>query len=360
MPGPFCCPKSTAYLGRLENFNGSIISSAKRFPEIADPLPRFAQHFMTANSSLKDHAIAPHLALLLVQVMFGTWPIVGKVALRSMSSASLVSLRIFGAAVVFTLLQRKLGELRQPPGRVLVWLILSSLLGVTLNQFIFVKGLSLTTAINATLLVTTIPVFTLVISIILGYDRASLRHFLGIALAAAGVVYLVDPWRADFTANTTLGNLLLIASSLCYGAYIAVSRNLFRRYGALNVITWIFQIAALTALPIAAYSWTTSGVGTVSPGLLLAVAYIILVPTVGAYYLNSWAIMRVPPSVVAVYIYLQPLMAFGLAPLVLGESWNSRTIVACGLIFSGVAIVTIRSRSRAVEEISEHPDALTR
>jgi drug/metabolite transporter (DMT)-like permease len=68
--------------------------------------------------------------------------------------------------------------------------------------------------------------------------------------------------------------------------------------------------------------------------------------------------MRVSPSVVAIYIYLQPLLAFGLAPLVLGESLNSRTIVACALIFSGVAVVTIRARSRAAEEVSEHPDAL--
>ena len=315
---------------------------------------------MTANSSLKNHASAPHLALLLVQIMFGTWPILGKVALRSMSSTSLVCLRIFGAAIIFTLLQRKLGELWQLPRRVLAWLVLSSLLGVSLNQFIFVKGLSLTTAINSTLLITTIPVFTLVVSILLGYDKASLRHFLGIMLAAGGVVYLVDPWRADFSAQTTLGNLLLVASSFSYGAYIAVSRNLFRRFGALTVITWIFQLAALTAIPVAAYTGSTEGLKIPSTGLLLAVVYIILVPTVGSYYLNSWAITRVPPSVVAVYIYLQPLLAFGLAPLVLGESWNSRTIVACALIFAGVAVVTIRSRSRAVEEISEHPDALAR
>jgi drug/metabolite transporter (DMT)-like permease len=312
------------------------------------------------SASFKDRSVAPHVALVAVQLMFGTWPILGKMVLRSMSSTSLVGLRIVAAAVVFSLLQRKLGDLRRLPGRVLAWLVLSSLLGVGLNQLIFVKGLALTTAINASLLITTIPVFTLAVSIALGYDRATLRHFLGIALAAAGVIYLVDPWRATFTAETTVGNLLLIASSFSYGAYIAVSRDLFRRYGALKVITWIFQIAALMTLPIAAYVWGVEGLGGFSLRLWLAVAYVILVPTVGAYYLNSWAITRVSPSVVAVYIYLQPLLAFGLAPLVLGESWNSRTIAACALIFSGVAVVTIRSRSLAIEEVSEHPDALTR
>ena len=314
---------------------------------------------MRSSSSNTDRAITPHLALIAVQVMFGTWPIFGKIALRSMSSASLVGFRIFGAAIVFSLLQRKLKELFQLPKRVMAWLVLSSLLGVVVNQLLFVKGLSLTTAINATLLTTTIPVFTLAVSIALGYDRLSLRHILGIALAAGGVIYLVDPLRANFSAQTTLGNILIIANSFSFGAYIAVSRDLFRRYGALNVITWIFLIGALVTLPIAGYAWSTDELQTVPPAVWLSVGYIILAPTVGAYYLNSWAITRVSPSVVAIYIYLQPLLAFGLAPLVLGESWNSRTLVACALIFAGVAVVTIRSRSRAIEEVSEHPDALT-
>ncbi len=310
---------------------------------------------MQTGSKLREHAVAPHVALIMVQVMFGTWPIFGKVALRSMSSTSLVGFRIFGAALVLTILQRRLGQLFRLPKRVLAWLLLSSLLGVVLNQLLFVKGLSLTTAINAVLLTTTIPVFTLIVSIALGYERASLRHFSGILLAAAGVIYLVDPWRASFTAQTTVGNLLLVANSFCYGAYIAVSRDLFRRYGALNVITWIFLVGALVSLPIAAYAWSGEGLMSLPLNVWLLVGYIILVPTVGAYYLNSWAITRVPPSVVAVYIYLQPLLAFGLAPVVLGESWNSRTIVACLLIFVGVAVVTIRNRTMAAEESSELP-----
>jgi drug/metabolite transporter (DMT)-like permease len=308
--------------------------------------------------AFKDRHVTPHLALVAVQIMFGTWPIFGKIALRSVSSLSLVGFRIVGAAIIFSLLRRKLSALRQLPKRVLAWLLLLTLLGVVINQLLFVKGLSLTTAINATLITTTIPVFTLAVSIVLGYDRASLRNVLGIGLAAVGVIYLVDPSRASFSPQTTLGNLLLIICSGSYGAYIASSRDLFRRYGALNVITWIFLLAALITLPIAAFAWSNEGLQTISTGVWLWITYIVLVPTVGAYYLNAWAITRVTPSVVAIYTYLQPLLAFGVAPVVLGESWNSRTIVACALIFAGVAVVTIRNYSRAVEEVSEHPDAL--
>lgn len=313
---------------------------------------------MDAKRQMRDRGFAPHLALIAVQLMFGTWPIVGKVALRSMSSTSLVALRVVGAAVAFMLLQVKLDQLRKMPARDLGWLVLCSMLGIALNQLLFVKGLALTTVINATLLGTTIPVFTLVVSIAFGYDRISLRRTLGIVLAASGVFYLVNPLRADFSVQTNTGNLLIVANCLLYGAYIALSKDLFKRYGALNVITWMFCIGSLAILPFGAYAMSGDNLETLPASVWLAVVYIILVPTLGAYYLNAWALTRVSPGTVATYIYLQPLIAFGLAPLILGESFNSRIFVASLLIFAGVGVVIKRGRSQAVKQVAERPDAL--
>jgi len=299
---------------------------------------------MSSNASTTSHAIKPHLALIAVQVMFCSNFIVGKIVLRSISSLSLGGIRICGAAIIFTIMQRNVSGLWKLPKRVIAWLLLSGLLGIVINQLLFIKGLSLTTAINATLLSTTIPVFALAASIALGHERKQFRHLVGIVLAVLGVVYLVDPARASFSAETTLGNILCAISSLFYGAYIAVSRNLVRRYGALRVTTWIFQLSAIVTLPIAVYSWSGAGLESIAGETWMAIGYIVLVPTVIAYYLNALALGLVPPSVVAIYIYMQPLLAFGIAPLVLGEKWNSRTIVASALIFAGVGVVTIGRR----------------
>ena len=312
----------------------------------------------TSKVQIRDHGIAPHRALIAVQLIFGTWPIVGKVALRGMSSSGLVAFRVVGAAMVFVLLRGKLGELRKLPVKDLALLTLCSMLGITINQLLFVKGLSLTTVINSVLLGTTIPVFTLIVSIALGYDRISLRRVMGILLAAGGVLYLVDPWRAEFSPQTTMGNLLIVICAFSYAAYIAISKNLFKRYGALNVITWMFAIGSLVTAPIGGYALSNDSLSTAGVWVWLAVVYIILVPTVAAYYLNAWALTRVTPSTVATYIYLQPLIAFGLAPLLLGEKLSSRTLIACVLIFVGVGIVIRRGRSRAAKEVIERPDAL--
>ncbi len=119
-----------------------------------------------------------------------------------------------------------------------------------------------------------------------------------------------------------------------------------------------FLVGALVTVPVGIYSLQQENLGVFTAGIWLLIAIIIIFPTVGAYYLNAWALTKVPPSTVAIYIYLQPLIAFGFAPLLIGEEFNSRTVVAAILIFAGVAVVTRRGRSRAIREISEHPDAL--
>ena len=307
-----------------------------------------------------SNSSAPHMALLAVQVIFGTWPVMGKIALRAVPSTGLVAIRVGGAAAAFLLLLGLRGRLAVPERRDLARLVLYSLLGVVLNQFLYVKGLSLSTAVNAALLNATIPVFTLLVGAFLGKDRLTARVTVGTLVAAAGVVYLIDPLRASLGGDTMRGNLALVANTFCYGAYLAVSQDVFRRYGALTAMTWVFAFGCIATVPVGGFYLSQVPVQNLGWVTWLSVAYIILVPTVGAYYLNAWALERVAASTVAVYIYLQPLIAFAVAPLVLGadEQWGPRTWVAAALIFAGVAVVTLRKRSRVMEEISEHPDAL--
>ncbi len=314
---------------------------------------------MSASTPPPPDSYKPHLALVAVQLFFGTWPIIGKLVLRVLPSTGLVAFRIVGAAIAFVILRRIVGgSLRIPRRSDYARLALYSLLGVVLNQFLYVKGLALSTAINATILGTTIPIATLLVSLLLGYERASARVLFGMAIAAAGVLYLVNPLHADLSHDKIIGNLLLVLNTFAFGAYIAISQDMIKRYGALTVITWVFIFASLAALPIGSYQLASTPLSHLGAHVWLAVAYIILVPTVGAYYLNAWALGRVAPSIVAIYIYLQPLIAFALAPLVLGEQVSSRTGIAALLIFAGVALVTLGGRSRAVEEVSERPEAL--
>ena len=102
------------------------------------------------------------------------------------------------------------------------------------------------------------------------------------------------------------------------------------------------MVGLIITIPVGIYSLQQDNLSAIGPGTWLIVALIIIFPTVVAYYLNAWALTKVPPSTVAVYIYLQPLIAFGFAPLLLGEQFSWRTAIAAILIFAGVGIVSYK------------------
>jgi drug/metabolite transporter (DMT)-like permease len=74
------------------------------------------------------------------------------------------------------------------------------------------------------------------------------------------------------------------------------------------------------------------------------VLYIAIGATASPYLLNAWALARVNPSTVAVYVYLQPLIGFLLAVIFLGENIDLKFVVAASLVFVGVFLATWRRR----------------
>ncbi len=262
----------------------------------------------------------------------------------------MVAFRIGGAALAFVVLQAfSANGLRLEKKSHYAWFALYSLLGVVLNQILFINGLSLTTATNTSLLAVLIPIFALLVSIVLTLDKLSARKIFGIVLAAAGVVYLIDPSKASFSSETTRGDLMIIVNCFFYACYIAVSKNLIQKYGALKSMAWLFLFGSIISVPIGIYSIRTADLASVPNLTWLAIAQIIVFPTILAYYLNAFALTRVAPSVVAIYIYLQPLIGFTSAVIFLDEHFSMRTVFAAVLIFSGLFLVTRQPKTNPAD-----------
>jgi drug/metabolite transporter (DMT)-like permease len=287
-----------------------------------------------------------HLALVLVQVMFASLAVLGRVVLPVVPAGVLVTFRIVGAAAALLLVQaaRRGPWLRDP--RVLTRLALAGLLGVTANQSLFLFGLRHTTAVNATILVTTVPVFTVLGSLLLRLERPSPLKLAGIALAALGAIYLVDPGRLSLGPGEALGNLLILIGMLCYAAYFLVSKPIVARHDPITVSAYVMLFAALGVMPIGVPALAGAELHGISAPVWWMVGYIVLFPTISTYFLNMWALKRASSNTVATFIYLQPLFAALSAPGVLGESIGGRTIVAGVVIFSGLGLVIFAERAQ--------------
>lgn len=289
---------------------------------------------------------AAHAALLATQVCFSTLPVAAKYyVFPYVPPAGLVLLRAAGGALAFAVLARLGGARPISDRRDLARLALYAALGVAANQLLFVEGLSRTTPVNAQLISTTIPAFTLMFGVLLGAERLGAARVAGIALAAAGAVYLVGPDRAAFAPETTLGNAMVVANSLVYSLYLVLAKPILAREHSVTVMAWVFAFGSVLVAPFGGASLAASGALATAPASAWAgVAFVVLVPTVASYWLSAWALARASPSVVAVYVYLQPFLTALFAVGLHGERLDPRAVPSAALIFAGVALATRRAR----------------
>ena len=290
----------------------------------------------------QERSTAPFLALIPAQLFFGSLPVIGKVVLAFIPPMGLVGIRTLVTALILFLVQAFRRRLWLKERGDYVRLAVLSLFGVVLNQLFFISGLSLTTASNTSLLAVMIPVFALTVGAIAGFERLTWIKIVGIVVAAGGVVILLDPRKASFSSQTTLGDLCIVVNCLAYGLYVATSKSVITRNGTFRSMMWVFIFGAIVCVPLGAVSLSHIDVAAVPAYVWWVAIYIAIGATAAPYLLNAWALQKVDPSTVAVYVYLQPLIGFSLAVIFLGENLTVAFGVAAAMIFVGVFMVTRR------------------
>lgn len=286
-----------------------------------------------------------HLALIAVQIMFASLSVVGKLALRELSPFALICARVSAATLILVVARRLLRPGERVAARDLPELALYALFGVVANMLLFISGLERTTATNAVVIGATIPVFTVGVAVALRKEAATLPKLLGLGVAFGGALAIVGAGRFEGGGRHLVGNLLVVLNSLSFSVYLVISRRLLARYSPMTVVSWVFVFGTLGVLPFGAH-----GLAAQAPHLSArgwwCVAYIVLFPTVGTYFLNMFALQRVPSSLVAIYIYVQPVVGALLAAAALGERPAAATYVGGALIGCGIWLVTREARRR--------------
>ena len=274
-------------------------------------------------------------ALLLVQIFFGFHYLAAKRVMADMPPLVYASLRAAGGAVL--VLGVAIGLRRPFPSRSdTAWLCLWSVLGVVVNQIFFVEGLYRTTAIHSALLNSAIPVLTLLAAVALGRERMSGLKALSVALAVAGVLLILRPSATSFAEGTLVGDALTLLNGTSYALFLVLAKRVLGRTDALAATAVLLASGALVIGLAGLPAWAGFDPAAVSLRSWGWLAFVVVFPTAGAYLLNNYALARADASVVALFIYLQPLIAAVLAMSRLGERPPPATWVGGALVFGAV------------------------
>jgi len=205
--------------------------------------------------------------------------------------------------------------------------------------FIFeAKALELTSAGQAGMITSMMPLITAFGAGIFLKEIISKKLVLGSLLAAGGAIWLsLSAESMENAINPMLGNFLEFLAMICGAGYAISIRYLSAKFSAI-FLTAIQSFAGFVFfLPFAIWEYNTIEMNFTSEALLWIV-YLGVFVTLGGYGLFNYALSRIEASKAAVYINLIPVFAVILAYLMLGEKLTFVGIIASGVILSGVFI----------------------
>lgn len=282
-----------------------------------------------------------HGALFLVALLYGANYSIAKVALPAyLEPFGFIVLRITAATVLFWLFSFWSENEKIKDRKDLLLLFLCSLFGVGMNQLLFFKGLSMTTPINASVIMTTSPIMVLITAYLLGREKITIFKALGVLVAAVGAYLLVTKDGISISEGTFLGDVLILLNGTSFAVYLVLVKPLMIKYKPITVIKWIFLFGIIWTLPFGYTELTLVEWERIPNEAWLSIAYVIFGATVSVYLLNSWALQFVNSSIVGIYIYFQPIISTIVAVSFRGDPLEITTVLYSLLIMIGVYIVS--------------------
>jgi len=222
-------------------------------------------------------------------------------------------------------------------------LALASIFGIAINQMMFIKGLSMTSPINASLLMITTPIIVLVLAFFLINEKLGLGKILGIALGALGAALIVLSNNSTGANDGNLtGDLFIVINAASYALYFVLIKPLLNKYHPITIVKWIFTFGALIVLPFGWTQFNTIDWAAMPRYVYYATAYVVIATTFFAYLLNSIGLKKLNASVVGAYIYTQPIIASAIAVFLGKGVLTPEKLGSAVLIFAGVYLVSVR------------------
>ena len=283
----------------------------------------------------------------LVSLIYGvTFTIAKDVMPQYIDAYGFIFLRIGGSALLFWSVWLIMKLFKTGPNEKIAItdfpkIIACAFFGVALNMLTFFKGLSMTSPISAAVIMVCTPLIVLILSAIIIKEKMRKRKILGILLGLFGTSFLILYGKAvGNNSNSSWGNFLVLVNAVSYGYYLVIVKKLMDKYNAFTFVKWIYLFGFLMVIPFGWSQFHSVNWAVLPSDIVWKIGFVVVFSTFFTYLLNLLSMRELKPTLVAVFIYLQPLFATVFA-IGLGKdelSWVK--ISSAVLIFTGVYLVT--------------------
>ena len=289
-----------------------------------------------------------HGALLLVNLIYGAnFTIAKQVMPRFIAPYAFIILRVTTALSIYGIIHLLFFKSKIDFKTDWKRFALCGFFGIAFNQLMFFKGLSITTPINASLLMIITPVFVVLFSSLLHQESLQWNKVTGTLLGALGAFFLIGGKDINFNSATAIGDLCIVLNALSYAVYLVIVKPLMVKYHPFTVITHVFLFGYIWVVFVGWNQIFQVQWHEIPPHFYWHIGFILLMATALVYYLNLMAMKETTSTVVGNYIYTQPLFAVVIALFSKNDYLDIIKIGSGLMIILGVYLTSITIKKRA-------------
>jgi len=239
-------------------------------------------------------------------------------------------------------------------------LFFASFFALTLNQLPFFIGLSMTSPIDASIVVTMLPIVTMLLAAVIIREPITLLKATGVLVGASGALILVFFSHTLHVGKSNFwGNIIVFGGVASFAVYLTVFKDLISRYSPVTVMKWMFLFGTIVCFPFCYKPLVQTDFSLLTSSTWWRIGYMVIFATFLGYLLIPIGQKVLRPTTLSMYNYLQPVVASFLAVAIGIDTFGIEKALSGVLVFAGVYIVT-QSKSRVDIEAEVAPKSVER
>jgi len=284
----------------------------------------------------------PYLEAVFAVIIWGASFIATKVALRDVSPITVVWLRFAMGVVVLGLAVTVRKQFSFLGRKDWGYFALLGFLGITFHQWLQSNGLQTSEAGTTAWIVATTPVFMALLGWLVLKESLGWVKILGIFLASIGVLLVVSDGNLSSISIGKFGapgDVLILISAVNWAVFSVLSRRGLKSHPAslmmfyVMTLGWIFTSILFFAGP------GLDEITNLTSNGWVGIAFLGIFCSGLAYIAWYDALKALSAAETGVFLYIEPLVAVGVAFFVLNEKITAASLIGGGIILFGVWLV---------------------
>lgn len=276
--------------------------------------------------------------IMLLAVLFWSGAfIAGKYTANVIDTVTITFLRFLIASVILDIYIVSRKTEWNLNRKMLVHSSILALVGMIGYHIFFYKALETTSAIHASLIASTNPFFTYILSIVFLKTKPKLKKFVFIFIALFSVSLIVIDWDFSNLLNGGVnpGDIVMFLAVFLWASYSILVKRFIVNYNPMILTTVVFNITALMLIPFVNFSQVMNLFNN-DLTVVLSIFYMGIFPTIFGYMIQQFSIKSIGPEKTNIYINLVPVFTVVLSVVILGEIMNIMNLLTGLLVIGSV------------------------